>query len=195
MKQKNAPSGARQVKCPADSKTGAFAPYKHFAPAKSWRRANSLRPSILNYPWVEPPAAAKPKKKRQPTVVSSFLVDLKGFEPTTLRMRTVRSPKRCSSMHHKPHRKLPTIIRYCRRKAKKVYGLVQFFTVQAKKQASCDNQAIFPYYTPPICEMSTQWRRYSSHRGKGMLKNEDFGRYVRIQKHARQSVLFYYHRR
>ena len=43
---KNAPSGARQVKCPADSKTGAFAPYKHFAPAKSWRRANSLRPSI-----------------------------------------------------------------------------------------------------------------------------------------------------
>ncbi len=33
-------------------------------------------------------------------------------------------------------------------KAKKVYGLVQFFTVQAKKQASCDNQAIFPYYTP-----------------------------------------------
>ena len=123
------------------------------------------------------------------------LVDLKGFEPTTLRMRTVRSPKRCSSMHHKPHRKLPTIIRYCRRKTKKVYGLVQFFTVQAKKQASCDNQAIFPYYTPPICEMSTQWRRYSSHRGKGMLKNEDFGRYVRIQKHARQSVLFYYHRR
>lgn len=124
-----------------------------------------------------------------------FMVDLKGFEPTTLRMRTVRSPKRCSSMHHKPHRKLPTIIRYCRKKAKKVYGLVQFFTVQAKKQASCDNQAIFPYYTPPICEMSTQWRRYSSHRGKGMLKNEDFGRYVRIQKHARQSVLFYYHRR
>ena len=75
VKQKNAPSGARQVKCPADSKTGAFAPYKHFAPAKSWRRANSLRPSILNYPWVEPPAAAKPKKKRQPTVVSSFLVE------------------------------------------------------------------------------------------------------------------------
>ena len=89
---KSAPSGARQVKCPADSKTGAFAPYKHFAPAKSWRRANSLRPSILNYPWVEPPAAAKPKNKRQPTVVSYFLVDLKGFEPTTLRMRTVRSP-------------------------------------------------------------------------------------------------------
>ena len=90
---KSAPSGARQVKCPADSKTGAFAPYKHFAPAKSWRRANSLRPSILNYPWVEPPAAAKPKNKRQPTVVSYFLVDLKGFEPTTLRMRTVRSRK------------------------------------------------------------------------------------------------------
>ncbi len=126
---------------------------------------------------------------------SFFMVDLKRFELSTSRMRTERSPKRCSSMHHKPHRKLPTIIRYCRRKAKKVYGLVQFFTVQAKKQASCDNQAIFPYYTPPICEMSTQWRRYSSHRGKGMLKNEDFGRYVRIQKHARQSVLFYYHRR
>ena len=60
-KQKNAPSGARQVKCPADSKTGAFAPYKHFAPAKSWRRWDSLPPSILNYPWVEPPAAAKQK--------------------------------------------------------------------------------------------------------------------------------------
>ena len=135
------------------------------------------------------------QKEEHRFAVLFFLVDLKGFEPTTLRMRTVRSPKRCSSMHHKPHRKLPTIIRYCRRKAKKVYGLVQFFTVQAKKQASCDNQAIFSYYTPPICEMSTQWRRYSSHRGKGMLKNEDFGRYVRIQKHARQSVLFYYHRR
>ena len=67
------------------------------------RRASILRSKILaevgftstehlNHPWVEPPAAAKPKKKRQPTVVSSFLVDLKGFEPTTLRMRTVRSP-------------------------------------------------------------------------------------------------------
>ena len=149
---------------------------------------------FIRYPQTKTSSEALTKKKNHSDGVV-FMVETKRIELSTLRMRTVRSPKRCSSMHHKPHRKLPTIIRYCRRKAKKVYGLVQFFTVQAKKQASCDNQAIFPYYTPPICEMSTQWRRYSSHRGKGMLKNEDFGRHVRIQKHARQSVLFYYHRR
>ena len=49
------------VKCPTDTKTGAFAPCKHFAPAKSWRRANSLRPSISNHPRVEPPAARETK--------------------------------------------------------------------------------------------------------------------------------------
>jgi len=79
-------------------------------------------PEHLNYPWVEPPAAAKPitapsgasqafslcenlgtgaiylslccemsygyQKEEHRKAVLFFLVDLKGFEPTTLRMRT-----------------------------------------------------------------------------------------------------------
>ena len=48
------------VKCPADSKTGAFAPCKHFAAQNRGGGRASLRPSISKRPWVEPPAAAKP---------------------------------------------------------------------------------------------------------------------------------------
>ena len=69
-----------------------FCAVQAFCASKILAEGEFISPEHLNYPWVEPPAAAKSKKKRQPTVVSSFLVDLKGFEPSTLRMRTVRSP-------------------------------------------------------------------------------------------------------
>ena len=39
-----------------------------------------------------PPCGAEPKKKDTTKVVSFFLVDPKGFEPSTSRMRTERSP-------------------------------------------------------------------------------------------------------
>ena len=38
------------------------------------------------------------QKEEHRFAVLFFLVDLKGFEPTTLRMRTVRSPKRFTYM-------------------------------------------------------------------------------------------------
>ena len=47
--------------CPLEPKNRRFCAVQAFCEAKSWRRANSLRPSISNHPWVEPPAARETK--------------------------------------------------------------------------------------------------------------------------------------
>ena len=45
------------------------------------------------------------------------------------------------------------------------------------------------HYNSHIVGMSTQWQQYGSHPLGGMLKIEDFGRYVRIQRHLWVAVV------
>ena len=45
-----------------------------------------------DFAYSRQPLASPPKKKDTALPCLSFLVDLIGIEPTTLRMRTVRSP-------------------------------------------------------------------------------------------------------
>lgn len=67
-----------------------FCAVQAFCASKILAEGEFISPEHLNYPWVEPPAAAKSKKKRQPTVVSSFLecVDKKdaGAKPCVARV-------------------------------------------------------------------------------------------------------------
>ena len=55
-----------------------------------------------------------------------LLVDSKGIEPSTLRMRTVRSPKRFTYMPPKPPENRHSYTEFCRKKLENVYGLVSF---------------------------------------------------------------------
>ena len=67
---------------------GAFAPYKRFAKGQNLGAGAIHLPRAFESPkggaayW-----AAEPKKKDTTCVVSFFLVDSKGFEPSTSRMR------------------------------------------------------------------------------------------------------------
>ena len=65
------------------------------------------------------------QKEEHRFAVLFFLVDLKGFEPTTLRMRTVRSPKRESYMSPKVGQKNSKN----RNKQSKISGTVCIFVI------------------------------------------------------------------
>ena len=65
------------------------------------------------------------QKEEHCKAVLFFLVDLKGFEPTTLRMRTVRSPKRESYMSPKVGQKNSKN----RNKQSKISGTVCIFVI------------------------------------------------------------------
>ena len=65
------------------------------------------------------------QKEEHRKAVLFFLVDLKGFEPTTLRMRTVRSPKRESYMSPKVGQKNSKN----RNKQSKISGTVCIFVI------------------------------------------------------------------
>ncbi len=54
------------------------------------------------------------------------MVETKRIELSTLRMRTVRSPKRFTYMPPKPSENRHSYTEFCRKKLKNVYGLVSF---------------------------------------------------------------------